>query len=76
VGARSAGSFFAIGAAVVMWQINALMTVVLIVPMLLSSFLMEALGTRTMEYRAASRAATKSPSQASPPSSWATGQSA
>jgi len=51
-------SFFAIGAAVVMWQINALMTVVLIVPMLLSSFLMEALGTRTMEYRAASRAAT------------------
>jgi ABC-type multidrug transport system fused ATPase/permease subunit len=51
-------SFFALGAAVVMWQINATMTIVLFVPMLLSSFLMEVLGTRTMAYRAASHAAT------------------
>jgi ATP-binding cassette subfamily B protein len=51
-------SFFAVGAAVVMWQINPTITAVLFVPLLLSSFLMEVLGTRTMAYRAASRAAT------------------
>ncbi|HTD78131.1 MAG TPA: ABC transporter ATP-binding protein [Chloroflexota bacterium] len=51
-------SFFAVGAAVVMWQINSTITAVLFVPLLLSSFLMEVLGTRTMAYHAASRAAT------------------
>lgn len=51
-------SFFAVGAAVVMWQINPTITAVLFVPLLLSSYLMEVLGSRTMAYRAASRAAT------------------
>ncbi len=51
-------SFFAIGAAVVMFQINATITLALFVPLLLSSFLSEALGNKTMAYRAASRAAT------------------
>ncbi|MBA2637378.1 MAG: ABC transporter ATP-binding protein [Solirubrobacterales bacterium] len=51
-------SFFAIGAAVVMWQINPTITAALFVPLLLSSFLTEALGNKIMAYRAASRAAT------------------
>lgn len=51
-------SFFAIGAAIVMWQINPTITVALFVPLLLSSFLTEALGNTIMAYRAASRAAT------------------
>ncbi|HEY3059658.1 MAG TPA: ABC transporter ATP-binding protein [Chloroflexota bacterium] len=51
-------SLFAIGAAVVMLQINATITLALFVPLLLSSYLSEALGNKTMAYRAASRAAT------------------
>jgi len=51
-------SLFAAGAVVVMWQINATLTLVLFVPLLLSSFLAEALGNKTSAYRAASRAAT------------------
>jgi ABC-type multidrug transport system fused ATPase/permease subunit len=51
-------SFFAVGAAVVMWRINPTITATLFVPLLLSSFLTEALGNRIMAYRAASRAAT------------------
>ncbi len=51
-------SFFAIGAAIVMWQINPTITAALFVPLLLSSFLTEALGNTIMAYRAASHAAT------------------
>ncbi len=51
-------TFFAAGAAVVMWRINPTITVALFVPLLLSSFLTEALGNRIMAYRVASRAAT------------------
>jgi ATP-binding cassette subfamily B protein len=51
-------SFFAVGAAVVMWQINPTITALLFVPLLLSAFVSEALGSRTMAYRAASRVAT------------------
>jgi ATP-binding cassette subfamily B protein len=51
-------SIFAVGAAVVMWRINATITTTLFVPLLLSACLSEALGTRIMAYRAASRAAT------------------
>jgi ABC-type multidrug transport system fused ATPase/permease subunit len=41
-----------------MWRINPTITAALFVPLLLSSFLTEALGNRIMAYRAASRAAT------------------
>jgi ATP-binding cassette, subfamily B, bacterial len=51
-------TFFTVGAAVVMWQINSTMTVVLLLPLLLSSFLMNALGDKIMAYNAASRSAT------------------
>lgn len=51
-------SIFAVGAAVVMWRINPTITAALFVPLLLSSFLTEALGNRIMAYRVASRAAT------------------
>jgi ABC-type multidrug transport system fused ATPase/permease subunit len=51
-------SFFAAGAAVVMWQINPTITTALFVPLLLSSLLTEVLGSKTSTYRAASRAAT------------------
>jgi len=51
-------SFFAVGAAVVMWRINPTITAALFVPLLLSALLTEALGNRIMAYRAASRAAT------------------
>ncbi len=51
-------SFFAIGAAIVMWRINPTITAALFVPLLLSSFLTEALGNTIMAYRAASHAAT------------------
>ncbi|HEY3082172.1 MAG TPA: ABC transporter ATP-binding protein [Chloroflexota bacterium] len=51
-------SFFAAGAAVVMWRINPTITAALFVPLLLSSFLTEALGNKIMAYRAASREAT------------------
>jgi ATP-binding cassette, subfamily B, bacterial len=51
-------TFFTIGAAVVMWQINSTMTMVLLLPLLLSSFLMNALGDKIMAYNAASRSAT------------------
>ncbi len=51
-------SFFAVGAAYVMWTISPMLTVVLLVPLLVSTYLMEVLGTRTMAYHASSRAAT------------------
>jgi len=51
-------SFFAIGAAVVMWHVNPMLTLVLFAPLLLSSLLTRALGNRITAYRAASRAAT------------------
>jgi ATP-binding cassette, subfamily B, bacterial len=51
-------SFFAVGAAVVMWQVNPMLTSILFVPLLLSAYLFEVLGTHTMAYRAAARAAT------------------
>ncbi|MBA3945791.1 MAG: ABC transporter ATP-binding protein [Herpetosiphonaceae bacterium] len=51
-------SLFAVGAAVVLWHVNPAITVALFVPLLLSSFLAEALGNRIMAYRSASRQAT------------------
>jgi ABC-type multidrug transport system fused ATPase/permease subunit len=51
-------TFFAVGAVVVMWRIDPTLTLVLCVPLLLSAWLTEALGTRTMTYRASSQAAT------------------
>ena len=51
-------SIFAIVAAVLMWRISPLMTTVLFVPILLSSFVARLLGGKIMAYRAASRAAT------------------
>jgi ATP-binding cassette, subfamily B, bacterial len=51
-------SFFALAAAIIMWQINPTITAALFVPLLLSSFLTEALGNKIIAYRAASRAAT------------------
>lgn len=51
-------SFFAIVAAVVMWRIAPLITAALFVPLLLVSFVTEALGRRIMAYRAAAREAT------------------
>jgi ABC-type multidrug transport system fused ATPase/permease subunit len=50
-------TFFAVGAVVVMWRIDPTITLALFVPLLLSSWLAEALGTRIMAHRAASRAA-------------------
>ena len=51
-------SLFAIVAAVVMWRIDPLITAALFVPLLLVSFVTEALGRRIMAYRAAAREAT------------------
>jgi ATP-binding cassette subfamily B protein len=51
-------SLFAVGAAVVMWRINPVITAALFLPLLLCSFLTEALGSRIMAHRAAARAAT------------------
>jgi ABC-type multidrug transport system fused ATPase/permease subunit len=51
-------SCFAAGAAVLMWRINPTITAALFVPLLLCSFLTEALGGKIMAYRAAARAAT------------------
>jgi ABC-type multidrug transport system fused ATPase/permease subunit len=51
-------SLFAIGAGVVMWRINPTITAALFLPLLLCSFLTEALGSRIMAYRAAARQAT------------------
>jgi ATP-binding cassette subfamily B protein len=51
-------TFFTVAAVVVMWRVNPGLTLVLCVPLLMSAWLTEALGTRTMTYRAASRAAT------------------
>lgn len=51
-------TLFAAAAAFVMWQINATLTLVLFVPLLLTAFLTEALGNRIAAYRAASREAT------------------
>lgn len=51
-------SFFAVGAAVIMWRVDPTITAALFVPLLLSSLLTEALGSRIMAYRAASRSAT------------------
>ena len=51
-------TIFVFVAVIVMWRINPMLTLVLCVPLLLSAWLTEALGTRTMVYRAASRAAT------------------
>lgn len=51
-------TLFAVGALVVMWQIDATITAALFVPLLLCSFLTEALGRKIMAYRAASREAT------------------
>jgi ATP-binding cassette subfamily B protein len=53
-------TLFAVGAVVVMWGINPVLTLVVCLPLLLSAWLTEALGTRTMAYRAAARAATSS----------------
>lgn len=50
-------SFFAVAAAVLMWQIDPLITAALFLPLLLISFLTEALGSRVMAYRAAAREA-------------------
>ncbi|HEY3110098.1 MAG TPA: ABC transporter ATP-binding protein [Chloroflexota bacterium] len=50
-------SLFAVGAAVVMWRINPTITAVVFAPLLLCSFVTEALGTRIMTHRAASREA-------------------
>jgi ATP-binding cassette subfamily B protein len=51
-------TFFAVGAVVVMWRVNPTLTLVLCAPLLLTAWLTEALGTRTMTYRASSHAAT------------------
>jgi ATP-binding cassette, subfamily B, bacterial len=51
-------TLFAVVAVAVMWRINPMLTVVLCVPLLLSTWVTEILGTRTMAYRAASRSAT------------------
>ncbi|MBV9174517.1 MAG: ABC transporter ATP-binding protein, partial [Chloroflexi bacterium] len=51
-------TIFAVAAAVLMWRISPLLTGVLFVPLLLSSYVAEALGTKTTGYRAASREAT------------------
>lgn len=51
-------TFFAIVAVVVIWRTNPLLTLVVCAPLLLMAWVIEALGTRTMAYRAASRAAT------------------
>jgi ATP-binding cassette, subfamily B, bacterial len=51
-------SFFAVAAAVLMWRIDPVITAALFVPLLLSSFVTNALGTRIMAYRAAAREAT------------------
>jgi ABC-type multidrug transport system fused ATPase/permease subunit len=51
-------SIFAVVAAVVMWRIDPLLTMVLFVPILASSFVAKLLGDRIMKYQAASRAAT------------------
>jgi ATP-binding cassette, subfamily B, bacterial len=51
-------SVFAVLATVVMWRINAGLTLVLLGPLLASTWLSEALGTRTIAYRAAAQSAT------------------
>jgi ABC-type multidrug transport system fused ATPase/permease subunit len=51
-------SIFAVAAAVLMWRIDPTITAALFVPLLLSSFVTEALGGRIMAYRAAAREAT------------------
>jgi ABC-type multidrug transport system fused ATPase/permease subunit len=51
-------SLFAVGAAILMWRIDPTITVALFVPLLLTSFVTEALGTRIIAYRAAARDAT------------------
>jgi len=51
-------TLFAVAAAIVMWGISPLLTAVLGLPLLLSAWLSEALGTRTLTYRTASQAAT------------------
>jgi ATP-binding cassette, subfamily B, bacterial len=51
-------SFFAVAAAVVMWQINSTLTVALFVPLLLSALLSKALDNHTGAYRTAAREAT------------------
>jgi ATP-binding cassette subfamily B protein len=50
-------TLFAVGAVVVMWQIEPTITAALFLPLLLCSFLTEALGRKIMAYRAASHAA-------------------
>ena len=51
-------TFFAVVAIYLMWRINAAMTIVLLVPLALSAWASEVLGTRTMTYRSASQSAT------------------
>jgi ATP-binding cassette subfamily B protein len=51
-------SLFAVVAAVLMWRIDPTLTVALFVPLLLTSFVTEALERRIMAYRAAARDAT------------------
>jgi len=51
-------SIFAVAAAVVMWRIDPLLTTVLFVPILASSFVAQLLGDKIMKYQSASRAAT------------------
>lgn len=50
-------SIFAVGAAVLMWQVSPTITAVLFAPMLLIALLNEALGSRILAYRAAAREA-------------------
>lgn len=50
-------SSFAVGAAVLMWQIDPLITAALFAPLLLIALVTEALGSRVMVYRAAAREA-------------------
>lgn len=50
-------TLFAVVAAVVMWRVDPLMTGLLLVPILLTAYVTEVLGTRTLLYRAAARQA-------------------
>jgi ATP-binding cassette subfamily B protein len=51
-------SLFAVGAVILMWRIDPTITVALVVPLLLTAFVTEALGSKVMAYRAAAREAT------------------
>ena len=51
-------TIFAVAAAVLMWRINPLMTVVLLVPIMLSAFIASAFGGRSMAYAASAQQST------------------